>query len=71
VLRPADHRSRARRRRDTVAELTKLQAQYASWLEALPESLRDGPTADALQAICDRNLADLQAIELPRSFARN
>jgi hypothetical protein len=34
--RPADHRSRARRWQDAVAQLTELQAQYADWLEALP-----------------------------------
>jgi hypothetical protein len=28
--RPADHRSRARRWQDAVAELTELQAQYAA-----------------------------------------
>lgn len=31
--RPADHRSRARRRDDTVAEITKLQAEYDAWLQ--------------------------------------
>ena len=69
--RPADHRSQARRWRDTVAELTELQAQYMAWLEALPESLRDSSTADALQAICDLDLADLRAIEPPRAFGRD
>ena len=34
--RPIDHRSRARRWRDAVAELVDLQAQYAAWLDALP-----------------------------------
>jgi hypothetical protein len=68
---PADHRSRARRWRDTVAELTELQAQYAAWLGALPESLRDSSIADALQAICDLDLTDLQAIEPPRGFGRD
>jgi hypothetical protein len=69
--RPADHRSRARRWRDAVAELTELQAQYAAWLEALPDSLRDGATAQALQEICDLDLADLQAIDPPRGFGRD
>ena len=31
--RPADHRSRARRWQDAVAQLSELQAQYADWLD--------------------------------------
>jgi hypothetical protein len=69
--RPVDHRSRAKRWRDAVAELAVLQGQYAAWLEALPISLQDSATADALQAICDLDLADLQAIEPPRGFGRD
>ena len=69
--RPADHRSRARRWHDTVAELTELQAQYAAWLEALPTNLQDGALADALQVICDLDLAELQAVDPPRGFGRD
>jgi hypothetical protein len=69
--RPADHRSRARRWCDAVTELTELQTQYATWLDALPDNLRERTTADALQAICDVDLADLQAIEPPRGFGRD
>ena len=69
--RPADHRSWAQRWRDAVAELTVLQDQYAAWLAALPDSLQGGATADALQAICDLDLADLQVIDLPRGFGRD
>ena len=69
MRRPADHRSRARRWRD--AELTDLQTQYATWLDALPSNLRESTTADALQAICDVDLTDLQAIEPPRGFGRD
>ena len=71
MRRPADHRSRARRWCDAVAELTELQTQYVIWLDALPDNLREGTTADALQAICDVDLADLQAIEPPRGFGRD
>ena len=71
MSRPADHRSRARRWRDAVAELTNLQTQYATWLDALPSNLRESTTADALQAICDVDLTDLQAIEPPRGFGRD
>jgi hypothetical protein len=69
--RPADHRGRARRWLDAVAELTVLQAQYAAWLDALPDGLRDSATAEALQTICDLDLADLQAINPPRGFGRD
>ena len=69
--RPADHRGRARRWHDAVAELTHLQAQYAAWLEALPPNLQDGLLADALQVICDFDLAELQAIDPPRGFGRD
>jgi hypothetical protein len=71
MRRPADHRSRARRWRDAVAELTDLQTQYTTWLDALPSNLRESITADALQAICDVDLTDLQAIEPPRGFGRD
>ncbi len=69
--RRADPRSRARRWHDAVAELAELQAQYAAWLEALPDNQQDGATADALRAICDLDLAELQAIEPPRGFGRD
>ena len=69
--RPADHRSRARRWHDAVAELAALQAQYAAWLDALPANLQDNPTADALQSICDFDLDELKAIEPPRGFGRD
>jgi len=69
--RPTDRRSRARRWHDAVAELTDLQAQYAAWLTTLPTNLQDSVIADALQAICDLDLAELQAIDPPRGFGRD
>ena len=69
--RPADHRSRAQRWRDAVATLTALQAEYAAWLESLPINLQEGATAQALQAICELELGELQAIEPPRGFGRD
>ena len=42
-----------------MAELLALQAEYADWLEALPEGLRDGPTAQALEAIVELDLDSL------------
>ena len=62
---------RARRWHDTVTALTALQAEYGAWLDALPDNLRDSATAEALQAICDLDLTDLQAINPPRGFGRD
>ena len=67
----ADHRGRARRWHDAVAMVTELQAEYAAWLKAMPDSLRESATAEALQAICDLDLSELQAIEPPRGFGRD
>ena len=69
--RPADHRGSARRWTDHVAGLVEAQVEYAAWLESLPENLRDSPLAEALQAICDLDLADLEAINPPRGFGRD
>jgi hypothetical protein len=71
VRRAIDHRSRAQRWRDAVAELTAIQDQYAAWLEALPSNLQESATAEALQAICEFDLAELQAIAPPRGFGRD
>ena len=69
--RAADRRSRARRWHDAVAVLLALQGEYRAWLEALPESLQDGATAEALRAIDDLDLDEIQAIEPPRGFGRD
>jgi hypothetical protein len=68
--RPADRRSRPQRWRDAVAELLELQADYQQWLDALPESLADTPTADALRAVCDLDLSGLE-LDPPRGFGRD
>ena len=63
--------SRARRWQDSVATLAALQAEYAAWLESLPANLQDTATAEALAAICELDLGELQAIEPPRGFGRD
>src|SRR5229473_490713 len=40
--RPVDRRSRPQRWHEAVAELVALQADYAHWLDALPDATRDG-----------------------------
>jgi hypothetical protein len=75
--RPADQRiksvgrSRPQRWRDAVVELLALQAEYAQWLAALPDSLSDSPTAEALEAIVDLDLTELADIDPPRGYGRD
>ena len=69
--RAADRRSRARRWCDAVAALVALQAEYAAWLDALPETLRDGATGAALQAIVQLDLDELTAVVPPRGYGRD
>jgi hypothetical protein len=64
-------RSRPQRWRDAVAELLALQAEYAKWLSALPDSLGDSQTAEALGAIVDLDLTELADIEPPRGYGRD
>lgn len=69
--RPADHRSRAKRWDDDVAGLVKAQTEYAAWLDSLPDNLQHSATAEALRAICDLDLSEIQAIVPPRGFGRD
>ena len=69
--RPVDRRSRPQRWRDAVTELLSLQAVYADWLAALPESLLGSSTAEALDAIVELDLTDLAGIEPPRGYGRD
>jgi hypothetical protein len=69
--RPADQRGRAKRWTDHVTGLVQAQIEYAAWLERLPDSLQDTATAEALRAICEVDLTELQAIVPPRGFGRD
>jgi hypothetical protein len=69
--RPTDRRSRPQRWHDAVIELLALQTEYARWLTALPDSLRDSPTAEALEVIVDLDLSALTDIEPPRGYGRD
>jgi len=66
-----DHRGRARRWNDNVAGLVEAQIEYAAWLDSLPDSLQDSATAEALRAICELDLSELQAIIPSRGFGRD
>ena len=71
VRRALYHRGQARRWNDNIVGLVKGQVEYAAWLDNLPENLRDSALAEALQAICDLDLTELQAITPPRGFGRD
>jgi hypothetical protein len=55
----------------TVAGLAEAQADYATWLDSLPDRLRDSAIAEALGAICDLDPSELQAIGPQRGFGRD
>jgi hypothetical protein len=65
------HASRIARWDTATGELVALQAEYAGWLDALPEATRDSPTGQALQAIVELDLDELLAIRPPRGFGRD
>ena len=69
--RPADRRSRPQRWRDAVAELVTLRQEYAEWLDTMPEQLQESPTAEALRAIADLDLSELESIQPPKGFGRD
>jgi hypothetical protein len=69
--RSGDHRGRARRWIDHVTGLVKEQVEFMAWLDTLPENLQDSATAEALRAICELDLSELQAIVPPRGFGRD
>lgn len=71
IRRPTDRRSRIQRWNDTVAALTDLQGEYAAWLVALPDNQQESTTAEALRAIVDLDLSEIQTIEPPRGFGRD
>jgi hypothetical protein len=71
IRRPADRRSRIQRRNDTIATAVDPQAEYAAWLEALPDNQQDSALAEAMRAIVEFDLSELQAIKPPRGFGRD
>jgi hypothetical protein len=67
----AARRSRSKRWNDALAEIIAVQAECAAWFEALPESLRDSATAEALQEIIDLDLGAIAAVQPPRGYGRD
>jgi hypothetical protein len=69
--RPTDRRSLIQRWNDTIAAAVELQIEYTGWLDALPDNQQDSALADALRAIVEFDLSELQAVEPPRGFGRD
>jgi hypothetical protein len=64
-------RSRTKRWNDALAEMFAIQAECAAWFEALPESLCDGATAAALEALIDLDLDSIAAVQPPLGYGRD
>jgi hypothetical protein len=48
-----------------------VRAEYAAWLETMPEPLRDTPTGEAVQAIVEFDLDEIATIYLPKGYGRD
>jgi hypothetical protein len=64
-------RSRTRRWNEALSEMLAIQAECAAWFEALPESLREGATAAALEAMMDLDLDSIAAVQPPLGYGRD
>ena len=69
--RRSSQRSRTQRWRDAVAVLMAVQRECDAHLQTLPDHLQESDAAETLQAICDFDLSELEAIEPPHGFGRN
>jgi len=63
--------SRRKRWDDALAVMMTVQAECAAWFEALPESLRDSATAEALQEIAGLDLDSIAAVRPPLGYGRD
>ena len=70
IRKPKDRRSRVQRWRGAVAELVAIQRECEAWLDTLPLGTMSA-TAEALRAICDLDLSDLEVIEPPRGHDKD
>jgi hypothetical protein len=48
-----------------------LQGEYQAWRDSLPDNLAESATAEALRAVCDLDLSELESVEPPRGFGRD
>ena len=70
VRRPPDRRGRAQRWNDTVAGSPSSRLSMPCGWKPFP-TINTTATAEALRAIAELNLIELQAIEPPRGFGRD
>lgn len=63
--------SRGKRWDDALAVMMTVQAECAAWFAALPESLRDSATAEALQEMIDLDLDSIAAVRPPPGYGRD
>jgi hypothetical protein len=68
---PAPPGSRLERWAAAVTTLIAVQEEYRGWLDKLPANLDASRLADKLQAICEIDLEELQAIDPPRGYGRD
>ena len=67
----ARHPLRPERRATAVSTLVAVQNEYRSWFDNLPANLEGSQLAEKLEAICELDLEELQAIDLPRGYGRD
>ena len=70
VNKPARPLPRPARWARALDELRKLQGEYETWRDGLPESLADSRTAERLEEVCGLDL-DVLDVVLPRGFGRD
>ena len=63
--------SRTERWATAVATLVAVQEQYRGWFDNLPANLEGSRLAEKLEAICELDLEELRAIDLPRGYGRD
>jgi hypothetical protein len=57
-----------RREMSPTKRCTNYSDGYRTWLNALPQNLEASATAEALRAICDLDLSDIESAEPPRGL---
>jgi hypothetical protein len=63
--------SRQKRWDDALAVMLAVRAECAAWFEALPESLCDSATAEALQEMIYLDLDSIAAVRPPLGYGRD
>ena len=67
----ASRQSRRKRWNDALAVMITVQAECAAWFDALPDSLRDSATAEALQEMIDLDLDTIAVAQPPLGYGRD